>query len=48
MSQIILHQKGTIDKFIGDAIMAFWNAPLNQIQHAKFACTSALLQQKAL
>lgn len=48
MSSIILAEKGTIDKFIGDAIMAFWNAPLNLPRHANNACTSALLQRQAL
>lgn len=48
MSSIILHQKGTIDKFIGDAIMAFWNAPLDLPHHAEYACTAAILQRQAL
>ncbi|EKD30379.1 MAG: Adenylate cyclase, partial [uncultured bacterium (gcode 4)] len=41
MSSIILAEKGTIDKFIGDAIMAFWNAPLDLPRHANNACTAA-------
>lgn len=48
MSSIILREKGTIDKFIGDAIMAFWNAPLDLPRHANNACTAALLQRQAL
>lgn len=48
MSSIILNEKWTIDKFIGDAIMAFWNAPLDLPRHANNACTAALLQRQAL
>ncbi|EKD66057.1 MAG: hypothetical protein ACD_49C00067G0043 [uncultured bacterium (gcode 4)] len=48
MSNIILDKKWTIDKFIGDAIMAFWNAPLENIDHATLACEAALFQRKAL
>jgi adenylate cyclase len=38
---IILH-KGTVDKYMGDAVMAFWNAPLADTNHAKNACLAAL------
>ena len=38
----ILAQSGTIDKYIGDCIMAFWNAPLDDEDHAVHACKSAL------
>ncbi|MAE49924.1 hypothetical protein CMI48_03795 [Candidatus Pacearchaeota archaeon] len=48
MTKTIIDSKGTIDKFIGDAIMAFWNAPLLQKNHAKLACTSAIKQIRAL
>ncbi len=48
MSSIILNNKWTIDKFIWDAIMAFWNAPLDNKYHADAACTTALLQRQAL
>jgi len=33
---------GTIDKYIGDAVMAFWNAPADQPEHAAMACQTAL------
>jgi adenylate cyclase len=42
MSAIVLEQSGTIDKYIGDAIMSFWNAPLRQSDHAILACRAAL------
>jgi adenylate cyclase len=38
----IIARNGTIDKYIGDAIMAFWNAPLDDASHAKDACDAAL------
>ncbi|MFH1539625.1 MAG: adenylate/guanylate cyclase domain-containing protein [bacterium] len=42
MSSIITKEKGTIDKYIGDAIMAFWNAPKEVSGHATHACRAAL------
>jgi len=42
MTNVILEQKGTIDKYMGDCIMAFWNAPLDDPRHADNACASAL------
>ncbi len=38
----IVEQQGTIDKFVGDAIMAFWNAPVDVPDHPRRACTAAL------
>ncbi|MBS0651955.1 MAG: hypothetical protein JSR39_00340 [Verrucomicrobia bacterium] len=43
MSKIILSSNGTIDKFLGNGIMAFWGAPLPVSDHAAKACTTALL-----
>ncbi|MBS0650817.1 MAG: hypothetical protein JSR93_06625 [Verrucomicrobia bacterium] len=43
MSKIILKESGTIDKYLGDGIMAFWGAPLPISNHAAKACTAALL-----
>ena len=48
MSSIILDHGGTIDKYIGDAMMVFWNAPLDQSNHAQLACQAALKMQKRL
>ena len=42
LSDIILTNRGTIDKYMGDAIMAFWNAPLDDPDHAAHACQSAI------
>ena len=42
LSNAILRQGGTIDKFMGDAVMAFWNAPLDLPEHPKAACRAAL------
>ena len=42
LSHPILDRRGTIDKYIGDAIMAFWNAPLDDPGHAEHACEAAL------
>src|SRR5262249_54889683 len=38
LTEIILEQRGTIDKYMGDAIMAFWNAPLDDPEHRTHAC----------
>jgi adenylate cyclase len=48
MTEVIQHQRGTIDKYIGDAIMAFWGAPLNDEEHAKHAVEAALAMQKKI
>jgi len=48
MVDIIINKKGTIDKFIGDAIMAYWNAPQNLDNHQDAAVTAALEQLQEL
>lgn len=48
MSDIIMEQGGTVDKYEGDAIIAFWNAPLDLPGHAEAAVRSALLCQQKL
>ena len=48
MSEIITKYKGTIDKYIGDAIMAYWNAPASVKDHADQAVQASLAQIKAL
>src|SRR6185369_17506742 len=39
---------GTVDKYVGDAVMAFWNAPLDDAQHALHATQAALEMQHAM
>ena len=48
MTRIITQNEGTLDKFIGDAVMSFWNAPLDVKCHQEKALISALAQQKKL
>lgn len=48
MSEIITEEKGTIDKYIGDCIMAFWNAPLDDRDHANNAVHAAQLMRRKL
>ena len=42
MTQVIFRHHGTLDKYIGDAIMAFWGAPYQEPEHAGRACRAAL------
>ncbi len=42
MTRLIMDRHGTIDKYMGDCIMAFWNAPLDDPAHADDSCGSAL------
>jgi adenylate cyclase len=46
MSEIVKQRNGTLDKYIGDAIMSFWNAPVNQADHALRACRAAVEMRK--
>lgn len=48
MSALVMENRGTIDKYMGDAMMAFWNAPLDDAHHARHACVSALKMDAAL
>src|SRR4029079_15462571 len=47
MSREIMTHAGTVEQYIGDAIMAFWNAPADDPDHAVNACVSALALQRA-
>ena len=42
ITEIIHHERGTIDKYMGDAVMAFWGAPLEDPHHALHALTAAM------
>ena len=48
MTDIIMEFNGTLDKYIGDAIMCFWGAPLPQENHALLACKCALKQMNTM
>ncbi len=48
MTEIVFNHDGTLDKYEGDAIMAFWGAPIPQADHATRACKTALEMQEAL
>ena len=48
MTDLIQARRGTIDKYMGDAIMAFWNAPFDVERHAARACETALAMQSHL
>ena len=48
MTRLIMARRGTIDKYMGDCIMAFWNAPLDDREHADHACDNALAMIREL
>lgn len=48
LTEVIHQYDGTVDKYIGDAIMAFWNAPLYDEEHAKKSVLAALGMQKSM
>ncbi len=48
LSDAILAHDGTIDKYMGDCVMAFWNAPMDVADHERHACAAALDMLKAL
>jgi len=48
MTDIIIANGGTIDKFMGDCIMAFWNAPIDDAEHEEHAVQAALEMQEEL
>jgi adenylate cyclase len=48
MTEVIQEKRGTIDKYIGDAIMAFWGAPLPDPEHAIHGVEAALAMQKRI
>ncbi|MFZ9596268.1 MAG: CHASE2 domain-containing protein [Bdellovibrionia bacterium] len=48
MTKIVFANRGTLDKYMGDAIMAFWGAPLSDAEHALHACQAACQMAQAL
>lgn len=48
LSRDVLGHHGTIDKYIGDCIMAFWNAPIDDLDHPTHACDCALAMMDSL
>ncbi len=48
MTRVVIENSGTLDKFIGDAVMAFWNAPLNTPDHQIMAVRAAMAMLKEI
>ncbi len=48
MTEIVLINEGTLDKYLGDAVMAFWGAPVEVKDHSYKACVTALQMQETL
>ena len=48
MTEVVFENNGVVDKFIGDAVMAFWGAPIADQSHAYNACKTALKMQAAI
>lgn len=48
LTEIVMRRGGTVDKYMGDCIMAFWNAPLDDAEHARQACLAASEMQAAM
>ena len=48
MTEVIQDKRGTIDKYIGDAIMAFWGAPVADADHARNALEAGLAMQRSI
>jgi len=48
MTDVVIEYGGTLDKYIGDAVMAFWGAPIEMENHALNACKSAIEMMRAL
>lgn len=48
MTEIVLEYKGTVDKYMGDAIMAFWGAPVHNPEHPYLACLASIKQIEEL
>lgn len=48
MTDAVMDHEGTIDKYIGDCLMAFWNAPLHDPEHTRNACIAALSMYRGL
>src|SRR5215472_7127153 len=46
MTRLVFNTQGTLDKYIGDAVMAFWGAPFEETDHAIRACRAALLMMQ--
>jgi adenylate cyclase len=48
MTEVIFEEDGYLNKYMGDGIMAFWNAPVKQVDHAERACRCALKSMRRL